>query len=332
MTASSAMRSIPEGREFSAELVVQHRHEAADGVVVLDLVDPHGAELPEWEPGAHVDAFLDEAVVRQYSLCGDPRDSHTWRIGVLLDPNGRGGSRYVHHHLHEGASIRIGGPRNHFPLVDSPRYRFIAGGIGITPMKAMVQAAERAGREWSLIYLGRTRSTMAFEHELVHRYGDRVTIWCADERGKKFDLDAELSEPALDTLVYTCGPESLLSHVEKSCGHWPAGSLHLERFAAKAPSPNALTQALGRYHVVCQRSGMTIEVSSDQPMLDALEDAGIPIMSSCGEGICGTCRTTVLDGIPDHRDSLLTENERASGQIVLPCVSHSRSEKLVLDL
>ncbi|MUM32903.1 ferredoxin reductase [Mycolicibacterium sp. CBMA 361] len=252
--------------EFTTDLVVHRRETAADGVVALDLVDPAGGKLPTWEPGAHIDLLLDEGLVRQYSLCGDPSEAGTWRVGVLLDPNSRGGSEHVHKHLREGAPIRVRGPRNNFPLIDAPKYLFIAGGIGVTPMKAMAESAERAGA------------------------------------------------------------------VEKHSAHWPEGSLHVERFAATAPSAETLAEALDTYQVVCQRSGVTVEVSDGVPMLDALEDAGIPIMSSCGEGVCGTCRSTVLEGTPDHRDSMLTDAERAAGNVILPCVSHSRTEKLVLDL
>ncbi|MUL49849.1 oxidoreductase [Mycobacterium sp. CBMA293] len=318
--------------EFTTDLVVHRRETAADGVVALDLVDPAGGKLPTWEPGAHIDLLLDEGLVRQYSLCGDPSEAGTWRVGVLLDPNSRGGSEHVHKHLREGAPIRVRGPRNNFPLIDAPKYLFIAGGIGVTPMKAMAESAERAGLDWTMLYLGRSRSTMAFQQELADTYGDRVTIWSDEERGGFFDLAAALAEPADDTLIYSCGPEPLLAAVEKHSAHWPEGSLHVERFAATAPSAETLAEALDTYQVVCQRSGVTVEVSDGVPMLDALEDAGIPIMSSCGEGVCGTCRSTVLEGTPDHRDSMLTDAERAAGNVILPCVSHSRTEKLVLDL
>lgn len=318
--------------EFTVELVVRRRWPAADGVVTLELVDPAGNELPAWEPGAHIDLLLGDGLVRQYSLCGDPRVPDTWRIGVLLDPNSRGGSLHVHQRLHEGTPIQVRGPRNHFPLVASKRYLFIAGGIGITPMKAMAESVERAGFEWAMFYLGRSRSTMAFHQELADTYGDRVTVWADDERGGFFDVAHALADASEDTLIYSCGPEPLLSVVESASAHWPEGSLHIERFAAKAPSAQTPAEALDRYEVVCRRSGVTVEVADGVPMLDALEDAGISIMSSCGEGVCGTCRATVLEGTPAHRDSLLTEDERARGDVVLPCVSHSRSETLVLDL
>jgi ferredoxin-NADP reductase len=318
-------------REFTADLVVQRRHVAADGVVALDFGDPHGGELPRWEPGAHLDLLLDEGLVRQYSLCGDPREAGVWRVGVLLDPESRGGSRHVHERLHEGAIVRVRGPRNHFPLVDSPRYLFIAGGIGITPILPMLAAAQRAGSDWTLLYLGRSHTTMAFVDALAETYGGRVTVWPADERGRLFDLDAALMEPADQTLVYCCGPEAVLSAVEQHCAHWPEGSLHIERFAAKAPSPPS-AEALDEFQVVCQRSGVIVEVSKETSILEALEDADVPIMSSCLEGVCGTCEARVLQGTPDHRDSMLTEAERAAGNVILACVSRSRSEELVLDL
>src|ERR1700739_669401 len=141
--------------EFTAELVVHRRHAAADGVGARGLVHTGGDDLPSWEPGAHIDLLLEDGLVRQYSLCGDPRDAKTWRVGVLLDPQSRGGSRHVHENLGEGSSVRVRGPRNHFALVDSPRYLFIAGGIGITPIIPMIQSAQQAGSEWTLIYLAR---------------------------------------------------------------------------------------------------------------------------------------------------------------------------------
>ncbi|WP_312870748.1 PDR/VanB family oxidoreductase [Gordonia asplenii] len=279
--------------------------------------------------------MLDNGLVRQYSLCGDPTDLKTWTVGILRDPNSRGGSEFVHDNLDAGRAVRVRGPRNHFALIDSPRYLFVAGGIGITPIKAMAQAAQRSGAQWTLIYLGRSRSTMAFADELVERYGARVILWPDAESGGTYDLAATLGTPLDDTLVYCCGPEGLLTAVENLCAAWPVGSVNVERFAARTSTPSAREEGgetLDTFEVICMRSGVTVEVDADTPMLDALEDADIPIMSSCGEGVCGTCRATVLEGIPDHRDSLLTEAERASGTTILPCVSRSKTAKLVLDL
>jgi ferredoxin-NADP reductase len=316
--------------EFTTELIVRRRGTPADGVAVLDLAHPDNQELPRWEPGAHIDLMFDNGLTRQYSLCGDPRDSTVWRIGVLLDPNSRGGSRYVHENLIEGATVRVRGPRNHFGLVDAPHYRFIAGGIGITPILAMIEAVQRAGNDWTLLYGGRTGASMAFAQDLAERYPDRVTLWPQDERGL-LDLESLLKNPEDNTLVYSCGPEALLSAVERHCAHWPAGVLHIERFAAKAPTAES-AEALESFEVVCQRSGLTVEVTSDMSILETLEDANIPIMGSCYEGVCGTCEARVLEGTPVHRDSMLTDTEKAAGQVMLTCVSRSRTERLVLDL
>jgi ferredoxin-NADP reductase len=225
----------------------------------------------------------------------------------------------------------VRGPRNHFPLVDAPRYRFIAGGIGITPIAAMIEAVQQAGNDWTLLYGGRTRASMAFASDLAERYPERVTVWPQDERGL-LDLESLLKDPEDDTLVYSCGPEALLGAVEQQCAHWPAGILHIERFAAKAPTAEQATEALERFDVVCQRSGVTLEVTSDKSILEVLEDADVPIMASCYEGVCGTCEARVLEGTADHRDSMLTEAEQAAGEVMLVCVSRSRTERLVLDL
>jgi ferredoxin-NADP reductase len=298
---------------------------------VLDLAHPNGEELPRWEPGAHNDLMLSDGLTRQYSLCGDPGDPSVWRVGVLRDPNSRGGSQYVHDNLSEGATVRVRGPRNHFPLVDAPHYRFIAGGIGITPIFAMLEEVQRAGSDWTLLYGGRTKASMAFADELAERYPERVTIWPQDERGF-LDLAALLKDVADDTLVYCCGPEGLLSAVESQCSHWPAGALHIERFAAKAPTAEEAGQALDQFEVVCQRTGATFEVTSDQSILEVLEEADVPTMASCYEGVCGTCEARVLEGTPDHRDSVLSQAEKDAGEVMLICVSRSRTERLVLDL
>jgi ferredoxin-NADP reductase len=324
------MASNSTVHEFSAELVVRYRSSPAEGVVVLELADPGGADLPRWEPGAHIDLILSDALTRQYSLCGDPADSSTWRIGVLLDPNSRGGSRHVHERLNDGATVQVRGPRNHFPLIDAPAYRFIAGGIGITPIKAMVEAAERTGNEWSLLYGGRTRASMAFAEELSERYPHQVTIWPQDERGL-LDLESLLKDPQDDTLIYCCGPEALLGAVEEHSASWAAGALHLERFSAKMSDGETASES-GAFEVVCQRTGVTLEIGPDQSILEVLEEADVPVMASCYEGICGTCEARVLEGTPDHRDSVLSKAEQEAGEVMLVCVSRCKSERLVLDL
>ena len=176
--------------------------------------------------------MMGDVLVRQYSLCGSTSDRAQWRVGVLLDPESRGGSRFVHEELREGSTVRVRGPRNHFPLVRSPRYQFIAGGIGITPILTMIEAAEARGADWQLLYGGRERASMAFVDEL-ERYGDRVTVCAAGRAGACSTSTPCCREPREDTLVYCCGPEGLLSAVEEACRRWPEGSLHIERFSAK---------------------------------------------------------------------------------------------------
>ncbi|MCA4134840.1 PDR/VanB family oxidoreductase [Arthrobacter sp. M4] len=314
-------------REFEADVRVEEKREVAEGVVMLSLRSVGGHSLPSWTAGAHIDLILPgDAPTRQYSLCGSTVE-HTYRIGILRDPNSRGGSSYVYDKLQTGDVIRIRGPRNHFALNDSPRYIFIAGGIGITPILAMITEAQKAGAEWQLVYGGRMRSSMAFLDELAV-YGDRVSIQPQDEVGL-LDLDSLLDNPQSDTLVYCCGPEPLLAAVEQRCTAWPSGSLHLERFAPKAPA-GPITNVT--FEVVLAQSDLTLHVPADRPVLDVLEDAGIHILSSCREGTCGTCEVKVLEGEPDHRDSVLTEEEQKANDCMMVCVSRSRSKRLVLDL
>ncbi|MBO0864641.1 MAG: oxidoreductase [Mycobacterium sp.] len=305
----------------------------ADGVITLTLADPNGADLPEWAPGAHIDLLMTPSLVRQYSLCGDTANRAEWQVGVLLDPNSRGGSQFVHDKLHEGATVRVRGPRNHFPLVGSPRYLFIAGGIGITPIMPMIAAAEAAGAEWRLLYGGRSRSAMAFVDEL-QRYGDRVTFCARDAQdGTNFrtNLGSILAEPSDNTLVYCCGPEGLLTAVEGACKTWPDETLHVERFSAKELEPPS-AEALETFEVECQRSGLTLTVPPDKTVYQVCEDAGVDVLGSCMEGVCGTCECDVLEGEPDHRDSVLNDAEKARNDVMMICVSRSRSERLVLDL
>lgn len=324
MTSSS--QSV---REWEATLVVDELVVEADGVAALRLSDPAGNELPQWTPGAHIDLIMSGSLVRQYSLCSSPRDRGAWRVGVLRAPDSRGGSEFVHTQLGEGASVRVRGPRNHFPLVTAPRYLFVAGGIGVTPMLPMIEAADAVGADWRLVYGGRSRKSMGFLDEL-EGYGERVDLWPQDERGL-LDLEALLATPLPDTLVYCCGPEALLSAVEQRCADWPAGSLHLERFAAK-PQGEAHADALDTFDVVCQQSGVTVTIPPDGSILEELEEAGVDVYGACYEGTCGSCESSVLEGVPDHRDSVLTEAEKDATGVMMICVSRSRSQRLVLDV
>ncbi|MFC9260311.1 PDR/VanB family oxidoreductase [Streptomyces hydrogenans] len=308
------------GATVPRRVLVTGRAVPAEGVVELRL---EGERLPSWEPGAHLDLVLPSGQVRQYSLCGDPGQADVYRIAARLieeDRGGRGGSREVHEQLHEGAEVEVRGPRNRFPLVDSPSYVFVAGGIGITPVLPMVRAAEAAGADWRLVYCGRSRATMPYLAELVRLGGDRVTVVAEDEDGYP-DL-AFLRRTPAETVVYCCGPDGLMDAVSAAMseGRTP----RLERFSALAPADGTA------FEVELRRSGRTVAVAADQSVLAAVREEVPGLMYSCTQGFCGTCRQTVLDGEVDHRDELLTDAERADSMLI--CVSRCAGKKLVLDL
>jgi ferredoxin-NADP reductase len=321
------MTATQEGEE-RLELLVKQMTWEADGVLSLSLTHPDGKPLPEWTPGAHVDLTLRGSLVRQYSLCGDPADESRYRVAVLREQAALGGSEYVHEGLRPGHRLEVAGPRNNFAFLPAARYVFVAGGIGITPILGMVRAAEAAGAEWELWYGGRRSESMAFLDELAE-YGERVHVVPEDRCGR-LDLATILATPQEGTLVYCCGPEPLLAAVEEHTAGWPEGLLQLERF--KARKVEAGPDGDQPVTVECQRSGRTVEVAADCSLLDALESAGIPVGSSCRDGICGSCETRVLDGTPDHRDSLLSASERAAGRSMMVCVSRARTPRLVLDI
>ncbi|GAB3077861.1 2Fe-2S iron-sulfur cluster-binding protein [Nocardioides zeae] len=310
-------------------LRVVARTEVADGVVRLDLgPEEGGAPLPTWSPGAHLDLHLADGLVRQYSLCGDPDDPERLSVAVLREADGRGGSEHVHTRLAAGDTVEVGGPRNHFELVDAASYVFVAGGIGITPIVPMLRAAEERGVPWVLVYGGRSRASMAFAEDLVAAYGaDRVRLRPADEHGL-LDLPAELGDVVPGRAVYCCGPGPLLDAVERVVGERDGEQLHLERFA-----PTGDVDTTGEaFEVELARTGTTLEVGPDESVLEALEDAGIAVESSCREGTCGTCETAVRGGVPEHRDAILTPEERAANDVMFVCVSRCLQGPLVLDL
>lgn len=234
----------------------------------------------------------------------------------------------VHDSLKAGLTVRARGPRNLFPLVDAEDYLFVAGGIGVTPMLPMLAEIEEWGRPWRLMYGGRTRASMAFADELVSRYGDRVSLLPEDEDGL-LPIDALVSAARDRTAVYCCGPEPLISAVETAHGRHGRGTLHVERFS---PKQFAEPGAAGVFEVEAARSGKVVMVEPEDTILSALARVDVRVLSSCTEGICGTCETLVLDGQPDHRDSILTADEQITGATMFPCISRSLSPRLVLDI
>lgn len=307
----------------------------AEGVLSLEIEPIPGGALPEWQPGAHLDIVLAPGLVRQYSLCSRP--GQPWRVAVLREPASRGGSEFVHTELRPGAVVGIRAPRNNFALAPARSYRFLAGGIGITPILAMAREAEARGVPWTLDYLGRSRTSMAFLDELLE-FGDKVRIH-ADDLDGRFDLSAHLEAPARGGVAYACGPGGLLGALLASAETWPAPDvLHIERFVAApagasgdvtsvetdsdGPSAGAVPTEQGSFTVELN-DGTALEVPADKSILQTLEDHGYAPLNSCREGICGTCETGVISGDVDHRDSLLSEDEKADSETMMICVSRA---------
>ena len=300
----------------------------SEAVVSLELACSNGDVLPEWESGAHIDLMLPNGIIRQYSLCGDRNDRTIWRIAVLREPNSRGGSEYIHQVLQAGDEIEVAGPRNNFSLCEANSYLFIAGGIGITPILPMLTEATRLKRPWTLVYGGRTRGSMAFLEEVARHDHSEVHIVPQDEFGL-IDLGRHLGVPQRGALIYCCGPGPLIDAVEDASASWPPASLHLERFT---PKQKAAIASEGGFEVELAISGRTLCVGEDDSLLEVLERAGYQISNSCRAGICGTCLLKVLAGEVDHRDDLLDDEQRAANAMILPCVSRSKTKRLVLEL
>jgi ferredoxin-NADP reductase len=312
--------------EHRLDVEVVGIEEVAVGVRAVHLAQVDGADLPPWTPGAHIDVQLGP-LTRQYSLCSRTDDLATWRIGVLLEPESRGGSQFVHG-LERGDKLAVVGPRNNFILQPAAEYLFVAGGIGITPLLPMIAAVEAQGLPWRLLYGGRQRASMAFLPELA-AYDDRVLIAPQDEGGHP-DIAGALARCGPGVHVYCCGPEPLVGAVEQRTQALPAGSTHVERFRPRAADPEAAADAA--FEVVLERSGVTVQVPADEAIVDSLLRAGVVVDTSCREGICGSCETRVLGGVPLHRDSLLSDEEQATNETMMVCVGRSRTPRLVLDL
>ncbi|MEN0137779.1 MAG: cytochrome P450 [Rhodococcus sp. (in: high G+C Gram-positive bacteria)] len=294
-----------------------------DDVRSLHLQAADGGPLPAWTPGAHIDLHLSPNLVRQYSLCSDQKDLSSWRVAVRRNDEGRGGSRHVHTALTVGDELTVSMPRNHFELDAADNYVFVAGGIGITPILPMIRAADDKGVPWKLLYLGRHRRSMPFLHELADLGGD-VEIWESETRGR-CNLASALAGHGSGTAVYFCGPESILADLRDSI---PDGAtLHFERFGPAPIEPSENTEFI----LEVEGHGQRV-VRTDETVLHALEELGGFVPSGCTVGVCGSCVTTVVSGDIDHRDSVLTDEERAEGTAMTACVSRCRSERLVLRL
>ena len=323
---------LPAPIDPTLTLIVADRTVVAldENVVALTLASADGSSLPAWHPGAHLDIHLPSGRVRQYSLCGDPGRRDSYRIAVRRIPSGGGGSIEVHDALPMGASITTSGPRNAFPLTvpgyGSPtrRIRFIAGGIGITPILPMLNLAEQLTVDWSMIYVGRSADSIPFVDE-VRRFGDRVQIRIDDVEGLP-TADDLLGEFLSGTTVYACGPAPMLTVIRQRLIGRDDVELHFERFAA----PPVIDGE--QFTVTAASSKTEVTVAADETLLSALRRSGVNAPYSCQQGFCGTCRTRVLKGVVQHRDTLLTQPERDSG-MMLTCVSRAEAgSTLTLDL
>jgi ferredoxin-NADP reductase len=304
---------------------VADRVDVGADVAVLDL-ERDGAPLPAWEPGAHVDVLLPSGLVRQYSLCGT--DASRWRIAVLREPEGRGGSSWLHEHARQGTTLGIAGPRNHFAF-EAPSggsVLLIAGGVGITPILPMAAAAVAAGSDVVLHYAGH-EGRMAFVDELMDVLADRLVLHVS-ERDERLDIDALLTSAASDTVVRCCGPSGLVDEAERVATALGL-DFHAERFVAEPLSAPVWD---GDFEVEMVSSGLTLTIPPDRSILEVAEENGVFVLSSCHEGTCGTCETPVLEGQVDHRDSILTPAEREHGDLMYICVSRAACPRLVLEL
>lgn len=314
-----------------AVLVADVRRVAAD-VVLLRLVDAAGTPLPSWSAGAHVDVVLPSGLIRQYSLCGDPDDRDSYTVAVLRETEGRGGSREIHDSVGIGSALTVSAPRNNFALVPAAEYLLVAGGIGITPVLAMCRTLHRAGAPWTLYYGGRSRGSMAFVDELRGLDPTRVRVVPEDEAGL-LDLAGIVRATRLGTEIYCCGPEGLLTALDSVVAtHRPGTRVRTERFSAgpRLELPGVADDT--SFDVELRRSQITATVPPDRTVLEIVAEVVPTVVSSCEEGFCGTCETRVLDGVPLHRDVILSDDDRDRGDRMYICVSRARSPRLVLDL
>lgn len=303
--------------------------EARD-VLLVELRAPGGGTLPPFEPGAHLEIVLPNGLVRHYSLVNDSRERDRYVIGVGRAAGGRGGSAFVHRSLRHGTALASTPPRNQFRLdPSSAPVRFVAGGIGITPIISMIRRCEATARPWRLVYAARSAQRAAFS-EALRAFGPRVAQHFDDVAGAPLDVAAALADLAPDEQVYCCGPAPLMAAVREQTASRPLGSVHFEYFSAPADAVTAASP--GEFEVELRRSGERFAVPADRSILEEIEARGHSVPFSCREGLCRTCETTVLDGVPDPRDYALSAEERAAGKTMMICVSRSKTPLLVLDL
>lgn len=327
------LRGHRPAQASASELTVRVRRivdETAD-IKSFELVSADGSALPEWSAGAHIDVRLDGETVRQYSLCGAPGGRDAYRIAVKKARDSRGGSRAMHCSVSVGDTLVIGTPRNRFPLVDDARHHvLVAAGIGITPLLAMAQELQARGASYELHYFARSIAETAFRDVLsTEPYAGRVSLHHAVGE-RLHELLRRLLKHCPGHHLYMCGPRRFTQVIDEvTAGIWPRQAIHVEHFAAD-PAVQAAPSAA--FEVRLARSKRTIPVAAGVSIADALCAHGIDVVTSCREGVCGTCLTGVIAGTPDHRDTFLSDQEHRAGDRIMICVSRAQSGPLVLDL
>lgn len=297
----------------------------AQDILAIDLRAHDGTDLPSWQPGSHVDLVLPNGLVRQYSLCG-PRDDHgRYRVAVLREQQGSGGSEFVHQSLSLGQRLEVRGPRNNFELEDAPSYHFVAGGIGMTAILPMVAEAERRQADWTLVYLGRAQERLAFLDELSAFSPERARVISTRTEGRP-SIQEILDGTAPGALLYACGPARLLDDLAAS--EWPEDRIRFERFE---PDTAAITAPADTFQAHLTQSGQTLEVPRGKSLLDVMEEAGVTWPYSCREGTCGTCEARIVSGAADHRDTILTRAERSSNESMMVCVSRAAGTQIEIE-
>jgi len=311
---------------------VASKRQVAETVWELILEHPEGGDLPFWEAGAHIDILLEKNLVRQYSLAGNPADRSRYKLAVLLEPESRGGSTRICHQVSEGDELVISKPRNHFALsLEADFYLLIAGGIGVTPLLAMAHELHTQRKAFKLFYRSRSRSWAAYAGELEEQpWSDQVRCHFSDEGGREsFRLEEFLAEAPANTHLYVCGPNAFIEMVEQAAiPMLGEESVHSEKFYAEEYD----TSGDRAFELVCQKSGLTLQVPAHETIVQVLEAKGIDVPISCTEGICGSCISEVVEGEVEHRDEVLTKADREKRHLFTPCCSRAKGERLVVDL
>lgn len=305
----------------------------AEGICSFELVRTDGQPLPAFAAGSHVDIEIPGGFTRQYSLCNDPAETHRYLIAVLRDAGSRGGSVAMHDHVSEGDVLSISAPKNHFALAhDARSHLLLAGGIGVTPLLCMAERLAHVGAEFEMHYCTRSRARTAFMQRIAAtEFAARVAFHFDDgPDAQRLNLAALLSSPTPGRHVYVCGPKGFMDAVlgAARANGWPEAQIHHEFFGATV----AARSDDGSFAVKLGSSGRVIPVAADRTVVQALAEAGVSVATSCEQGVCGTCLTRVIEGMPDHRDMYLTPEEQAAGDQFLPCCSRSKTPLLVLDL